>query len=65
MKNAAEYLTARCPKPFGSASGPVVRVADAEAAVQAALDDAENYRQLLAAAVRNSTTPPPSPQPVS
>jgi hypothetical protein len=55
MKKPAEYL-ATAPV-YGSPSGPVVTKADAEKAIADALKDAEQYKDLLLAALRRKSGP--------
>ncbi|WP_167856347.1 hypothetical protein [Hymenobacter metallicola] len=53
MKQPHEYL----PTPTASPLGLVIPHAQAVAAIEAALQDAEKYRTLLQKAIRNSQSP--------
>lgn len=67
MKTPPEYLAATWqpePDPWPAGGVPFVPVAQAEAAITAALADAEKYHRLLASAIRNATSPTPCPAPL-
>lgn len=56
MKSAKEYVAAVLPE-GGHGSQTLIFAAEAERAVEAALADAERYKDLLMRAVRNHTNP--------